>query len=62
KTIGGAADPEAKRRGDAAAEIGRLRAQWERLGPPLGEDASAAAARFEAACARFDAARSERNP
>jgi hypothetical protein len=55
KTIGGTADPGEKRRQDATEEIGRLRAQWARLGPPLGEEGRAAAERFERACGRFDA-------
>jgi len=55
KTIGGTADPGEKRRQDATEEIGRLRAQWARLGPPLGQDGRAAAERFERACERFDA-------
>jgi phage host-nuclease inhibitor protein Gam len=55
KTIGGSADPDEKRRADAAAEIARLRTQWARLGPPLGEDGRTAAERFARACARFDA-------
>jgi hypothetical protein len=56
KTIGGTADPDEQRRRDATDEIGRLRAQWARLGPPLGADARAAAERFARACARLDAA------
>jgi hypothetical protein len=55
KTIGGSADPAEKRRADAAAEIARLRTQWARLGPPLGEDGRSAAERFARACAHFDA-------
>lgn len=55
KTIGGAADEEERRRDEARAEIRRLRAQWERLGPPLGDESLALATRFEESCARLDA-------
>jgi len=55
KTIGGAADDDERRRRDAIAEIGRLRAQWERLGPAIGSESAALAERFDAACSRLDA-------
>lgn len=51
-TIAGGKGMERPRRADAADEVQRIVAAWGRLGPALGEEARALAARFEQALTR----------